>query len=89
MSNTSFTKTDLNNFKHELLSEIRAEINSITSQPQKRWLRTKELAKYLSISTSQIHKLKEEGTFTCTKVRGTNYYDRLEIDRKIESQEVL
>lgn len=57
----------------------------------KKWLCTSEVCNYLSISESQLQILKNEGFFPVYKVRGTNYYNRLEIDEAIKNtnQEVL
>lgn len=61
--------------KIDQLSEL---VNSLSSS--KRWLRTKETAKYLDVSESQVHYLRANGVINCTKLCGTNYYDKNQID---------
>ncbi|WP_445665135.1 helix-turn-helix domain-containing protein [Fodinibius sp. AD559] len=68
----------------EFISDIEAIVNRPVSE-EKEWLRTKEAADYLSISSSQLHNLKAEGIISCTKLGGTNYYDRKEIDKVLEA----
>lgn len=74
------------------LAEKVDRILEILSKPtldNKRWLRTDEAANYLSISTSQLHRLKRDGVVSCTKLGGTNYYDRQEIDQMLEERKAL
>lgn len=49
----------------------------------KRWLRTDEVCNYLSISSSQLHILKNEGELQAVKLGGSNIYDRWAIDQTL------
>lgn len=85
----NFIKNDLTQLK-EAIRSIEEQIQLLISEKslQKRWLRTEELAEYLSLSQSQIHNLKVNGTITCKKLGGTNYYDKDQIDNYFKTQEI-
>ncbi|SHG46240.1 DNA binding domain-containing protein, excisionase family [Fodinibius roseus] len=82
------TRQDLDEFKQEFMdileTKLKAAINEI--QLNKRWLRTGELAEYLSLSTSQISVLKAEGVIKARKLGGTNYFNKIEIDEYLQNQ---
>ena len=77
---------------HDLLQEylemLEGHLKELITDSSK-WLRTSEASEYLSISQSQLHKLKAEGIISCTKLGGTNYYDREEIDDLLEANKSL
>lgn len=50
----------------------------------KKWLRTDEAADYLGLSKTQIHNLKRNGTIPFTKLGGTIYFRRQDIDTVLE-----
>lgn len=83
----SITIDDLAEFK-SMLRSIEKRLESLQSEANlaKQWLRTEEAAKYLSLSPSQIHNLKVNGTITCSKLGGTNYYNKEEIDNYLKNQ---
>jgi len=53
-----------------------------------KWLRTKDAAIYLGISTTQIHVLKSQGILPFTKLGGSIYFDKSDIDKVLESNKV-
>jgi hypothetical protein len=69
------------------LEKLNAKVDSLTDSLQsedsmnKRWLRTNEACGYLSISSSQLQVLKNEGVLEAVKIGGTNFYDRQAIDK--------
>ena len=68
------------------------EIIQNTSKPKKVWFRTNEAAEYLSLSTTQLHLLKQNGTIPYSKIGGTLYFKKSDIDSILEenkAQEVL
>lgn len=83
---TLLTKEDLQEFKIDLLKSIEEKLVDLLedSTLNKKWLRTNEVAEYLSISSSQVNKLKSEGILSCSKLGGTNFFDRKELDKKLE-----
>ena len=72
-------KINVLNNKVDTISESLQSNNSVC----KRWLRTDEVCNYLSISSSQLQVLKNEGILNAVKIGGTNYYDRQAIDKFI------
>jgi|AntRauTorcE11897_2_1112592.scaffolds.fasta_scaffold35742_2 predicted DNA-binding transcriptional regulator AlpA len=87
-SSDLITKHDLDEFKQELLEAIKQIIETVISeaQMQKKWLRTNELAEYLSLSNSQISVLKQEGIIKCRKLGDTNFFNKNEIDDYLKNQ---
>ncbi|SHG24620.1 Helix-turn-helix domain-containing protein [Fodinibius roseus] len=87
MSKTNnITRSTLLEQQEEISGQVKKILDRLKNLEKRRWLRTKEAAKYLSISNSQLHALKTKGIISCTKLAGTNYYDRKEIDHILESQ---
>jgi len=74
------SKIDVLNNKVNTITESLQSNNSVC----KRWLRTDEACDYLSISSSQLQVLKNEGVLPVKKLGGTNYYDRRIIDKMLE-----
>ena len=77
------TKEDLNQFKTELLSAISQLINANPQNKQK-WLKSKEVLELLAISPGTLQNLRINGTLTFTKIGGTIYYDRDDINKILE-----
>ena len=74
------TKSDLDEFKRELLQEIGALI-----QPQsieaKKWLKSAEVRKLLNISSGTLQNLRINGTLSYTKVGSIFYYKYADIQK--------
>ena len=73
-------KINVLNNKVDTISESLQSNNSVC----KRWLRTDEVCDYLSLSSSQLQVLKTDGVLPVKKLGGTNYYDRIVIDKMLE-----
>lgn len=84
------TKNDLDTFKRDLIDVFQqlSETSQANTGITKRWLRTNEVAEYLSLSPTQIHNLKAEGKLHCRKLGGTNYYDKKQIDNLLKGEGV-
>lgn len=65
----------------DLISEIR---QIIENNQDREWFRTTDLADYLNISLSQVHVLKNEGKIPFTKLAGTIFFKKEDIDRILE-----
>ncbi|MCU0440700.1 MAG: helix-turn-helix domain-containing protein [Raineya sp.] len=76
------TKTDLLQFKAELLSEIKEIVKPDTEA--KTWLKSAEVRKQLSVSPGTLQNLRINGTLNYTKVGGTFYYRSSDINRLME-----
>ena len=77
--------SDENKTPIDLLSQIQ-EI--VENNRNNEWLRTTDLADYLNISTSQVHVLKNKGIFPHTKLAGTIYFKKADIDEALEANMV-
>ena len=74
---SAFTYTD----QEKLIANIHRLIQNQT----KDWLRTQDAANYLGISVTQIHNLKREGILPYSKVGGTIYFKKSDIDTVLEA----
>jgi len=79
------TKEDLQQFKMELLAEIKKIIKSEDNAISKKWLKSKEVVKLLNISSGTLQNLRINGTLTYTKVGGTLYYDNADIEKLLNT----
>jgi len=77
------TKDDLKNFKSELLTEIK-EILKPSGGESKRWLKSSEVKKLLSISPGTLQNLRINGTLRYTKMGGILYYKSEDIQKIME-----
>lgn len=74
MSANIITIEDLNNFKKELLDEIRIIINEKKSDPETTWIKSGDVCKLLNISSGTLQSLRKNGTIPFKKMGGTIYY---------------
>ncbi len=88
MSVAIITKEDLQEFKTDLLIEIKKIILSQEATPSKKWLKSKEVIKLLNISSGTLQTLRINGTITYTKVGGIMYYDNADIDKVLNGNKV-
>ena len=72
------TKSDLQEFKRELLVEIKSFL-STSEQPRKSWLKSNEVRNILGCSHGTLQNLRINGTITPTKIGGTWYYSNEQV----------
>lgn len=72
------TKQDLEQLKKELIHEI-TELLAKNTVPVKKWLRSIEVRKMLSISPGTLQNLRIQGNLKYSKVGGIMYYDAEDI----------
>jgi hypothetical protein len=89
MSIAIVTKDDLQEFKMELLQEIKKLVQQGENSNSKKWLKSKEVAKLLNISPGTLQNLRISGTLTYTKIGGTLYYDNTEIEKCLNTNKVF
>ena len=77
------TKEDLEDFKKELLEDIKNLFHSKVSG-QKQWLRSAEVRELLNISSGTLQNLRINGTLRYSKVGGTIYYDFQDIKKLMQ-----
>lgn len=81
------TKKDLQQFKQEMLEEIRSILeNKKVEAKDRKWLRSAEVRQMLSISPGTLQNLRINGTLPYQKIGGTMYYRREDIDRMMKGR---
>ncbi len=88
MSATVLTTEDLQEFKTELLQEIKSLFENQTPSQPKKWLRSQEVRKMLSISPGTLQNLRINGTIPFTKIGGVLYYSQDEITKVLEENRI-
>jgi hypothetical protein len=81
MSAQIITTDDLKEFKIELLDEIRSIVTEQKTATSKKWLKSVEVRKLLSISPGTLQTLRINGTLPYTRIGGTNYYNLCDIEK--------
>ncbi|AZI20838.1 helix-turn-helix domain-containing protein [Chryseobacterium taklimakanense] len=84
MAANIITQEDLQNFKTELLDEIKNLFHFKTTE-QKLWLRTSEVKELLKVSSGTLQNLRLNGTLTTSKVGGILYYNYKDIEDLLEN----
>jgi hypothetical protein len=87
MAATILTLEDLEQFKNELLVEIKSLLSD-TQKPEKKtekvYLKTHQVQRLLGISPGTLQNLRINGTIPYTKVGGVLFYDKEEIYKVLE-----
>jgi hypothetical protein len=78
------TKKDLQQFKLELLQELKALLGT-DNKPKAEWLRSSEVRKMLKISPGTLQNLRISGTLRSTKVGGMHYYNYEDIQNMLDT----
>ena len=82
------TTDDLREFKVELLEELKELLNQEEAPLPKKWLKSPEVRKLLSISPGTLQNLRINGTLSYSKVGGAMYYDLEEIEQLLTSNKI-
>lgn len=88
MATTVLTVEDLQDFKKELLQELRTLFPNQQAAQNKKWLKSIEVRKMLSISPGTLQNLRINGTIPYTKMGGVIYYDSEEILRILQKNTI-
>lgn len=88
MATTVLTVEDLQDFKKELLQELKTLFPNQQTALNKKWLKSIEVRKMLSISPGTLQNLRINGTIPYTKMGGVIYYDSEEIQRILVSNRI-
>jgi hypothetical protein len=79
------TKQDLEQFKSELLTEIKRLVQlDGSSHSNKQWLKSNEVRKLLKISPGTLQNLRINGTLSFTRVGSIIYYKLEDINKLLE-----
>lgn len=85
MAVSIITKEDLQEFKTELLEDIK-NLFHIKTTEQKLWLRSSEVKELLKISSGTLQNLRINGTLTYSRVGGTLYYNYQDIEKMLNQK---
>ncbi|MFC0513381.1 helix-turn-helix domain-containing protein [Mucilaginibacter angelicae] len=83
-ANELITKGDLNEFKSELLTEIKRLVQLDGQGESKKWLKSNELRKLLKISPGTLQNLRINGTLSFTRIGSIMYYKFDDINKLLE-----
>lgn len=86
--NELLTRDDLNNFKCQMLFEIKNLLKEFAGHATKKWIKSKEVRKLLNISPGTLQNLRNSGTIPFSKLGGSILYDPEWIQKVIESKRV-
>jgi len=78
------TKEDLQEFKNDLLQELKNLLLPKTNS-QKQWLRSADVKALLKISSGTLQNMRINGTLRYSKVGGTLYYNYEDIEKLLQS----
>ena len=74
------TQEDLDQFKSELITELRSILKT-AAEPPRKWLKSEEVKKLLKVSPGTLQTLRINGTLQYTKIGGIIYYDFEHIEK--------
>jgi hypothetical protein len=86
MSVEILTKADLQQFKTDLFTELKALLNGTTPAAQKKWLKSYEVRQMLGISRGTLQNLRTNGTLQATPVGGLMFYDYDDIAKLMQGK---
>jgi hypothetical protein len=70
MAANIITIEDLQNFKKELIEEIKNLLNQRQTTPIRKWLKSHEVRRLLTVSPGTLQNLRVNGTLPFTKIGG-------------------
>lgn len=79
------TKDDLQQFKQDVLEEIRSILKPKTTLQQKEYLKSYEVRKMLGISPGTLQQMRINGTLEYTQLGGLMYYKYDDIVKLMEA----
>jgi hypothetical protein len=80
------TKSDLQSFKEELIDEIQNIVGKSGTKEQK-WMKGIDVRKLLNISLGTLQNLRINGSLNPSKIGGTLFYKRSDIEKLLEDGE--
>lgn len=84
MATEIITKTDLNEFRAQLLEDIRQLLNGEGVSPQGKWLKSYQVKNLLKISSGTLQNLRVNGTIPFTQLGSIIYYKAEDINRLLQ-----
>lgn len=86
MAATILTLDDLQEFKQELLEEIRSLLTERQGIATTRWLKSHQVRRMLTISPGTLQHLRLNGTLPFTKIGGVLFYDGKDIENMLQQR---
>ena len=83
MPATIITTEDLQNFKLELLDEIRKILTTRQPAPPHKWLKSHEIRRLLKLSPGTLQNLRVNGTLPFSKIGGVIFYNYEDIEKML------
>jgi len=77
------TQNELSNFKHEIKKELQLLLNKTSKQTH--WLKSSDVRALLNISNGTLETLRSTGAIPHTKLGGTYFYSRVDIEKTLEN----
>lgn len=84
MTNELLTREDLQNFRLQLLSELK-DVLQQSKQSTKQWLKSSEVRKMLGISHGTLQNLRISRSLPYTKLGGIMFYKYEDIEKILEA----
>ena len=78
---TIITKEDLEEFRLQLLNDIKQMLKPAEAKIVKPWLKNAEVMKLLDISANTLQRLRVSGKLSASKVGGIHYYRYDDIEK--------
>lgn len=75
MAMTIITLEELQNFKNELLQELKILLSENMGAPIRKWLKSNEVRRMLRISPGTLQNLRVTGRLPYTRIDGVIFYD--------------
>lgn len=86
MATEAITKEDLQEFRSQLLHDIRQIVAPGQSKSIKPWLKNADVRKLLNISSNTIQRLRISGKLHSSKVGGIHYYRYEDIEKLLNNE---
>lgn len=86
MPMTIITKEDLEEFRLQLLDDIRQILIPTEAKIVKPWLKNAEVMKLLDISANTLQRLRVSGRLRASKVGGVHYYRYEDIEQLLNNK---
>lgn len=83
MASNIITPEDLQSFKKELIEELKNMLAQRHTTPARRWLKSHEVRRLLTISPGTLQNLRVNGSLPFTKIGGVIYYDYEDIQKML------
>jgi len=79
------TKEDLQQFRMQLLNDLRQMLEPSEAKLVKPWLKNSEVRKLLNISSNTVQRLRIAGKLRSSKVGGIHFYRYEDIEKLLNS----